>query len=381
MPDSESTLLVIEPNTCHIRQTKNWVLGRLWRDLNDRLDDLIKNEGPHETQRDRGADKQKRPPGTPVEKDRMRDRGQKTPFEALRVSVFELEDNVSPQRQGVPLLDWVWCMGIFVIALQLIIAAIPWIIDGQWDIFLVTAAGNLFAMIGGSLPQWRREKWACPKEGGQTIAITEGNGSRSVIVILGKPNVGLDLEVLAQGTRTAPASLLTRLVNALLAILWILLLITVAAIRQNSWCKVSSHTPCGASLSVPEVVITFIITDTLYGIADLLGTGLLGSIQNFVAASISRSPAALGIYIKKKETISDQSVSEVLKRVERRYPLLGTTLLDVFFPGSLRVNKKDVEEIVFWRAAIDLRYKENKHGIRLDRLPSEEVPEGKQDGG
>lgn len=380
MPDSESTLLVIEPNTCHIRQTKNWILGRLWRDVNDRLDHKVKDEGPHETQRDCGTNKQKRPPANPVEKDRLRDPGHKTLFEALRVSVFELEDNVSPQRQGVPLLDWVWYMGVFVIAVQLIIAAIPWIIDGQWDIFLVTAAGNLFAMIGGSLPQWRREKWACPKEGSQTIAITEGNGSRSVIVILGKPSVGLDLEILAQGTRTAPASLLTRLVNALLAILWILLLITVAAIRQNSWCKVYSHTPCAESLSVPKVVIAFIVTDTLYGIADLLGTGLLGSIQNFVAASISRSPAALGLYIKKKETFSDQSVSEVLKRVERRYPLLGTALLDVFFPGSMRVNKEDVGEIAFWRAAIDLRYKENKHGIRLDRLPSDEVPEAKRDG-
>lgn len=108
---------------------------------------------------------------------------------------------------------------------------------------------------------------------------------------------------------------------------------------------------------------------------DLLGIGLLGSIQNLVAASIPRSPSSLGIHIKEKTAIKGRSVSEVLKEVEREYPLLGTALLDVFFPGSLRIDKTNVEDIFFWRSAMNDRFKENTHGIRLDRLPSEECSE------
>lgn len=114
--------------------------------------------------------------------------------------------------------------------------------------------------------------------------------------------------------------------------------------------------------------------------ADLLSIGLLGSIQNLVAASIPRSPSALGIHIKEKTTIKGRRVSEVLKEVERQYPLLGTALLDVFFPGSLRVDKTNVEDISFWKTAMSLRFKENKHGIRLDRLPPGKCSETEQSG-
>lgn len=237
MPDSKSALLVIEPNSCHTRQTSNWILGRLWRDLNYRLDDLLKDEQQHQaSSSNKRVDQQMSPPpGT--EKGRRNKKAQAPPFEALRITVFEFKDGVNASEQGVPALDWVWFTGIIVIAVQLAIAVVPWSVNGEWDIFLVTVAGNLFAVISGSLPQWRREKWACPKKGGQTVAITEGNGSKSVIVILGKSGVGLDLEVLARGTRTAPASSFTKLANTTLAILWIMLLITVQAIQQKAWCK------------------------------------------------------------------------------------------------------------------------------------------------
>lgn len=236
MPDSESTLLIIEPNSSHTRQTKNWILGRLWRDFNDRLDDSVRVEQQHEPSSNDSRADQRVPPPT-AEKDGEHRQTQEPPFEALRVTIFEFKDGVGVNEQGVPVLDWVWLMGILVIVVQLGIAIIPWGVNGQWDIFLVTAAGNLFAIASGSLPQWWREKWACSKKGGQTVAITEGNGSRSVIVILKKEGVGLDLEVLARGTRTAPASKLTRLANIALAVLWILLLITVQAIEQNAWCE------------------------------------------------------------------------------------------------------------------------------------------------
>jgi hypothetical protein len=41
----------------------------------------------------------------------------------------------------------------------------------------------------------------------------------------------------------------------------------------------------------------------------------------------------------------------MLKQVETNYPLVGTSLLDVFFPVSLGV--KGLEDIEFWRAALN----------------------------
>lgn len=59
-------------------------------------------------------------------------------------------------------------------------------------------------------------------------------------------------------------------------------------------------------------------------------------------------------------------MAPVLKRVEQRYPSLGLSLVEIFFPASLRV--KDPEDLEFWRGAMERRLAENKHGIRLDRI-------------
>ncbi|KAH0569264.1 hypothetical protein GP486_000020 [Trichoglossum hirsutum] len=340
MPGSETTLTVIDTNSGHGRDTRNWVLGRLLRDFNNRLDEEMKDEQLHISSEANDNEKL-----VPADSGKGEGKGGGKPFEGLRVTMFEVEDE-PPTPHGVPTLDWVWCSGFAVIVVQLGIAAVPWGINGQWNTFLVTAAGNLLALIGGSLPQWRKEKWACPKKGGDTTTITEGNGSRSAIVILRKKHVGLKFEVLARGTRVAPATLLTRIATPVLAAFWILLLITVAGMKQGTCFQL-------LTLDTP----------------DLLSIGLLGSIQNLIAAGVRRSPAALGIHIKEVETIRARYVAETLKKVEEKYPLVGTSLLNVFFPGSMRVSEQKQEEIAFWRAALDARYKENKHGIRLDCLP------------
>ena len=62
-------------------------------------------------------------------------------------------------------------------------------------------------------------------------------------------------------------------------------------------------------------------------------------------------------------------MADTLKQVEEKYPLIGTSLVNVFFPGSMRIDEENIEEIAFWRAALEKRYNKNKHGIRLDRLP------------
>lgn len=234
MPKSDQSITVIDTNSGHGRETRNWVLGRFLRDFNDRLDEEMKDEQPH-IPSDAGEKGKQQESAVEGGKGKAKDKA----FEALRVTVFEVED-MPPAAHGVPTLDWVWYSGFVVIIVQLGVAAIPWGINGQWDAFLITAAGTLFALIGGSLPQWREEKWACPKNGGDTTTITEGNGSRSAVVILKKKGAGLKFEVLARSTRVARATLLTRIATSVMGVLWIMLLVTVAGMKQYTWCKLYS---------------------------------------------------------------------------------------------------------------------------------------------
>jgi hypothetical protein len=233
MPDTDmANTLVIGADTGHIRTTKSWVLGRLLRDFDGHLDDELRDEAAHVP---------------PDEEHKSRKFGLVSPlahightqqkaWEALRVSVYKVDDE-PPCDHGVPALDWVWFSGFVVIAVQLVISIIPWIINKDWSIFLVALSGNVLALVGGSLPQWREEKWACTKKGGATITLTKGNGARHAIVIIGRKGVGLDLEILAMGTRTTYASWSTRIATGILAFFWIVFLITVSGIKQHTWCE------------------------------------------------------------------------------------------------------------------------------------------------
>lgn len=100
--------------------------------------------------------------------------------------------------------------------------------------------------------------------------------------------------------------------------------------------------------------------------ADLLGIGLLGSIQNVIAAGAPRKESALGFHIRLVETIAHKRVADVLKEVESKYEFVGTSLVPVFFPGGLRV--KSEEDIQFWREAQGKRMNPNNWGTRIDQL-------------
>jgi hypothetical protein len=58
-----------------------------------------------------------------------------------------------------PSIDGVWVFGWLTIVSQLGISIVPWARYGDWAVFLVTAAGTLFALLTGSLRQWNHEKW------------------------------------------------------------------------------------------------------------------------------------------------------------------------------------------------------------------------------
>ncbi|OTB08093.1 hypothetical protein M426DRAFT_317197 [Hypoxylon sp. CI-4A] len=321
MPDTDmGNANVIGAVSGHSRSTKSWVLGRLLRDEDDRVDEEMRDEQSHI------------PPTVPGEAPPTNRQvpTQAPEWEALRVTVYEVDEN-PPAPHGVPTLDWVWFSGIAVIITQLGISVAPWVVDGDWAVFLITAAGNALALIGGSLPQWRQEKWSCPRKGGATVTITQGNGSRHAVVILGKKGKGLDLEILALGTRTSRPTFFTRLALAVLAFLWIILLVTVSGLEENTWY--------------------------------LMGIGLLGSIQNLYAAGASRSLNALGIHVKPHEPIRGPRVASVLEEVEKKYPMVGTSLVPVFFPGTLRAKGDNLE---FWQKALRSRSAPNAWGTRID---------------
>jgi hypothetical protein len=223
MPDTDvSNAMVIGVQSGHIRTTKSWILGKLFRVLDNGVDADMKAEQPHVL------------PDTQLIKSSVEDTGH--PWEALRISVFETVDEPGCTH-GVPSRDWVWFSGFAVILLQLVIAIVSISLHQEWGTLSITIYGNALALLEGSLPQWKKEKWACPKSGGSTIILTQGNGTRHATLILESKGTGLDLEILAIGNRTAPPSRLTRFAVAILTANWIILLITAAGLRLNTWCK------------------------------------------------------------------------------------------------------------------------------------------------
>lgn len=200
MPQADFRAIVVGARSGHVRENKSWIIGRLLRD--------------HE---------QKAKPFS-TEKASVN-------WESLRISIFE---TVSGSTAGRPIHDWVWYSGFGIVMIQLIVASVPLYLYDDWVILLVTVWGTILAFSHGTLAQWEKEKWACPKSGGGSVTITQGNGSRHAMVILGARNAP-DLEILACDGDTL-SSLPTRVGSAVQTVLWLALVITVAGLKQGAWC-------------------------------------------------------------------------------------------------------------------------------------------------
>jgi hypothetical protein len=210
MPDTDmSNVQVVSAKDGWIKATKTWVLGRLLRDLNHHFNEELVRE-------------------------RDKTRGE---WVALRVYIYEIE---SGEKHEVPNRDWVWYSGLVTIIAQLGISIVPWILSSHWGAFLVTLSGNFLALVEASLPPWKDEKWATQKSGNTTVTLTQGNGSRHAVVILTKKGDGLNLEILAQGNYIRHGSLMIRVITAVVAVLWIVLLVTVSGFKLGTWCKSSN---------------------------------------------------------------------------------------------------------------------------------------------
>jgi hypothetical protein len=349
LPAPERSAMVINCANAYQRDNKSWVLERLLRD--------------HEL-------------AVPI--------NNKT--DSLRIDIFEL----GPLRKVRT--DFVWWLGWLTIAMQIGIAIVPWVLYGDWGVMMVVLSGNLLVSLTCAPPQWRDEKWSVRGlKKDNVTCLTRGNGHKHVMVFIGSPECP-DLEVYATSSSTPRWE--TSPVIAAISVLWLCLLLSVIALKNNSWF--------------------------------LVGTGALGMIQNVHAAGAARDPATAGLQMtkfnrkesivgkylpfeddaddnvdlaaalasvaplqkwmkddkcdsnktpswlgtmEKKEGVPEwlepaQSESEVLrvqgalKELEKWVPTAGLALLHVFFPGNIQYADENVRDKVnkkFWKRASHTR--------------------------
>jgi hypothetical protein len=306
MPVPDCACKVINGRTGYVRDNSSWIIGRIVRDFESWMDDG-KSQGRIRTHRSRMLDQR-------WENDKRKAEKKKTgsgedvakPTQAgLCVSIYKADH----ARPGYPGYDLVYFIGFATIVVQLGIAAIPCGIFGDWGILLVTASGILLSVATGSISQWSKEKWACRRNSEKTVILSRGNGSQHAIVIIGDGK-GLDLEDLAAGPTNVDvsASYTTRIAVTLLAAFWILLLITAAGLKQNTWF--------------------------------LLAIGGIGILQNIFVAGWRRFPKAFGVPLDFETVIGEPKVMDTLFAVEKTYPRVGRSMRDTFFPGKLRPDEE-----------------------------------------
>ncbi|KAK9233800.1 hypothetical protein V1525DRAFT_392107 [Lipomyces kononenkoae] len=307
MPQPDCTCKVINGRTGYIRDNCSWIIGRIVRDYESWMDDNNKKGEIHQCIDRMINDRWESDKAKANTKESGSANLVKKPTQAgLCVSIYKADEG----QPGYPGCDWTYYLGFATSVVQLGIAAIPCGVYGDWGILLVTACGTALSFAGGALPQWKREKWACRRRTDKTVVLTKGNGSQHAIVIVGDKK-GLDLEDLATGPITVDvsASSSTRIFLTVLAAMWILLLITAAGLHQNTWF--------------------------------LLAVGGIGIVQNIFVAGASRSPKDFGVPLKFVEVIGNHKVMQTLFEVEAKYPRVGRSMLEIFFPGPLRPDEKE----------------------------------------
>lgn len=332
LPPPDYPVKVFNLESGNSKENRNWVLGRILRDL--------------ETQSAKAI-----PPGEPPH--------------GLSITVFEATAN----HNGPTRFSWgrVHAVGLATTLLQLGIAAIPAVPavgggTGDWSVLFLTAVGTLLIQLVGLLPQWVAEKLPNRQRARGVYALTAGNGSRDVMVILGGGQC-LDLEEMAnaesprkrgpwqrfgqhallsksagmaaaspgpsgagwQGPQRADSELvggrrsrlvaglpfgfwLTRVVLILVTVLSLLLLVNVTVTKDHGWY--------------------------------VLLIGALGMFQNGVLAGMGLSTTARNLPLRRLEVTRTKKVMDGIMDFYTVYPTLSRCLLREFFPGPLR----EVEE-------------------------------------
>jgi hypothetical protein len=153
---------------------------------------------------------------------------------------------------------------------QHVIAAVPIFkhgVSGAWRVLFITGAGNILALITGSLWKWKDEKFACRMvRGPKTYILTRGNSHRHAFVIdIPTNSSSLNLEDLSIRQRSKTSKLYQATFTVLTAA-WVFILILIGGLPDHTWF--------------------------------LFGVGLLGMAHNVIVAGLKRDSKAHGIPLK-----------------------------------------------------------------------------------
>lgn len=312
MPPPDIPSIVINADTGYVRNNQSWLLGRLLRDFEDGhwmnpenkkdLNAMLRNVQNGDT----------RSSSSPREL---------IPKACLCISVYEADPSLKARRIVPGVLFW---LGYGVAILQLIIASLPLIIwrNGDYSALAITFGGTCLAFTMGNLRQWRSERYSCRPRSKKAFVLTRGNGAQHALVILGQGN-GLDLEDLASSREAHQASVGTRSLIFVFAILWVALLITVDGLRNHTW---------------------FIVA-----------VGGLGSFYTTLVAGLQQTPEQVGIPLKwTGKCFVNKKVMVSLIEAEKYRTGLGRAMLETFFPGP-----RTHEEDIFWEQAKKLQLLKN----------------------
>lgn len=312
MPDSpDCSAVIFSTKFGHPRVNQSWILGRFLRDFEGYWMPVVVHERLNAMLKQAGSQKA-----------------------GLCISVFAAAPY--PAVAGVSKRNLYWYSGYAVAIVQMGIAAIPWGVWGEWEIFVITAGGSILAFTMGSLGRWREERWHCRRNSNKTFVLARGNGGQHAIVVLGEGR-GLDFEDLATSGEAVRPLGMTRVATLSLAALWVALLITVFGIKEHTWF--------------------------------LVAVGALGMVHTVVIAGAPRKPDWFGIPLQYRQVFAERKVIDALKAAETKYPGLGRSMLTTFFPGGLRP-----EENVWWNDAREREQDWELKSARGDRLQDISLP-------
>lgn len=333
MPTVDYPCKVINLESGYSRTNRSWTVGRLLRDLEAK--ELLSSE-------------------------------------AMSISIYK----AVKRRRGDILDPGKTMLGLATILLQLGIAIIPFGLYRDWGIAMITTLGTFICLSTAALPQWRVEKLACRLKSKKKIAMTAGNGSRHVIVILGE-GYGLDIEDLAAAEGPRHARPWER------AACFVHFYETSSDTKEATISRKTVLTDArngvyNQSISIEEAMdayvkdtgltakvdrwdglpLPFWITCILWAVFTILwavllisvvalranawylaAIGTIGMIQNALVAAASREPRTRGMVLKRKLILYGDKVMDVLMDLESVLPGCGRTLVKEFFPGSLDVPK------------------------------------------
>ncbi|KAF9641673.1 hypothetical protein BFW01_g1656 [Lasiodiplodia theobromae] len=323
MPAPDTSCQVINGHSAYARTNTSWVIGRLVRDFEHWMPSQTRQHLQHMLDARWQENREKA-----ARKHEAKQKDMLLPFTSasspvppprpIQASLCVTVLAAAAHHPALPTRDAAYLSGLATLVLQLGIAAIPYFVWGAWSVLVVTAAGTVLAAATAALPQWAREKWACRRDSDKAVVLTRGNGAQHALVVLGEGR-GLDFEDLAAGPANLDLSGSRGSVAAVVGLsgLWVALLVVAAAggvVREYA--------------------------------GFMVAVGAVGMAQNVYVAGARRRPEAVGVPLVFREVIGETKVFETLLRVEERYPKVGRSMLDTFFPGG----HLSEEERARWRA-------------------------------